>query len=164
VSEKDCERWQRVGKFVAHDLAALVPPWWDGAELYATAMVVLAGLGPIGKWRRDAGLIRLVKWRVLDELRKADGSRRIHRGWLMRLKDVELRAPGPDLDILLDAERAWRLVDKLPARWASVMRWRYQDGVLFREIGRRLGVNESRASQIHSAALVKLRQLMEGAQ
>ena len=48
-------------------------------------------------------------------------------------------------------------VAKLPGRWRIVLRGYYRHGMTMREIGRGLGVNESRVSQIHKRALGELR-------
>jgi len=58
------------------------------------------------------------------------------------------------------ARELWAFVDRLKPRWAAVMRMYYGQGLYMRECGDRLGVNESRVSQIHKAAIRELRRLM----
>lgn len=51
----------------------------------------------------------------------------------------------------------------LPGRYQAVVRMYYEDGRTMREIGGELGINESRVSQIHRAALEKLAQNLQSA-
>lgn len=44
----------------------------------------------------------------------------------------------------------------LPERYQKVIHFYYSDGMTMKEIGSRLGVNESRVSQLHKLALVKM--------
>ncbi|MFO0625697.1 MAG: sigma-70 family RNA polymerase sigma factor [Polyangiales bacterium] len=51
-------------------------------------------------------------------------------------------------------------MDRLPARKREVLRMHYDEGRTLREIGEHLGVTESRVSQIHSEAVMRLRTLL----
>jgi RNA polymerase sigma factor for flagellar operon FliA len=51
-------------------------------------------------------------------------------------------------------------IKALPSRHQSVVRLYYSGGMTMREIGNRLGVNESRVSQVHSLAIGRLEQLL----
>ena len=51
-----------------------------------------------------------------------------------------------------------RALERLPERQQQVMGLYYDEELTMREIGRKLGIGESRVSQLHSAALVRLRQ------
>ena len=53
-----------------------------------------------------------------------------------------------------------RAIAKLPARYRVVIRLRYSRGLGLKEIGEYLEVNESRACQLHQAALVRLRKML----
>lgn len=50
-----------------------------------------------------------------------------------------------------------RAIEKLPARERLVVALYYHEELTMKEVGRVLGVNESRVSQIHSKAVAKLR-------
>jgi RNA polymerase sigma factor for flagellar operon FliA len=52
-------------------------------------------------------------------------------------------------------------IGTLPDRYQSVVRMYYADGKTMREIGTALGINESRVSQIHRAALEKMAQNLQ---
>ena len=58
-----------------------------------------------------------------------------------------------------------RAMHTLPSRYREVVKLYYYSEQSMREIGRTLGVNESRISQIHKAALIKMRRALasEGA-
>ncbi len=68
-------------------------------------------------------------------------------------------------DRLFEAHEAKQLVNKalntLPERYRKVVVMYYSGDWSMREIGRSLGVNESRVSQIHKAALGKMKQALE---
>lgn len=54
-------------------------------------------------------------------------------------------------------------MDRLPPRKREVLRMHYDEGRTLREIGEHLGVTESRVSQIHSEAVLRLRTLLSSA-
>ena len=87
-----------------------------------------------------------------------DGSRGDGDGWaLERLADDRADLPG---DGLLAAESRRELVglfDKLRERERMILTLHYLQGVTLRVIARSLGVTDSRVSQIHTCALLKLR-------
>jgi RNA polymerase sigma factor for flagellar operon FliA len=65
--------------------------------------------------------------------------------------------------LLLTRERARRIraaIAMLPAQHEAVVRLYYERGLRLREVGARLGVTESRASQVHREALARLRPLL----
>jgi RNA polymerase sigma factor (sigma-70 family) len=51
-------------------------------------------------------------------------------------------------------------VDRLPARYRTVVRLRYSGDFSLREIGEALSVHESRACQIHRSAIAQLRRAL----
>jgi len=70
--------------------------------------------------------------------------------------DVERADP---LDALLSRERAKLVADaiqRLPERERSVIALYYREGITMREVAEVLGVTESRVSQLHSQALLRL--------
>jgi RNA polymerase sigma factor for flagellar operon FliA len=80
--------------------------------------------------------------------------------------------PAPDVacdenlhpDKLYEAHEAWELIHKalevLPARHRRVILMYYSGDWSMRAIGRTLGVNESRVSQIHKSALDKMKRAL----
>lgn len=52
-------------------------------------------------------------------------------------------------------------IGTLPERYQMVVRWYYIDELTMKEIGRKLGINESRVSQIHKSALEKMAVALE---
>jgi RNA polymerase sigma factor FliA len=54
-------------------------------------------------------------------------------------------------------------VQALPARYQTVIQMYYSGGSTMREIGDKLGINESRVSQIHKLALEKMNNSLQGA-
>ncbi|MCH8270746.1 MAG: sigma-70 family RNA polymerase sigma factor [Planctomycetes bacterium] len=53
-----------------------------------------------------------------------------------------------------------RAIDDLPDKMRIVMALYYREGIKMREIGEKLGLTESRVSQIHSNAVSRLRRVM----
>jgi len=51
-------------------------------------------------------------------------------------------------------------VERLPRRLAKLIAWRYWYGYTLTEVGKRLGVSESRAHQLHARSLRELRRLI----
>ncbi len=47
-------------------------------------------------------------------------------------------------------------METLPPRYRALITMYYEGDLTMKEIGRKLGVNESRVSQIHKAAITKL--------
>jgi RNA polymerase sigma factor for flagellar operon FliA len=77
--------------------------------------------------------------------------------YLERLPSADLVDP---LDQLLAEERADELaqaIGELSQREQQLLGLYYQEGLTLKELGKVLGITESRACQIHSAAMVKLR-------
>ncbi len=73
------------------------------------------------------------------------------------------RAMGADefLERKEDLAALRRLVDDLPCPSRQVMAWRYFDNLSFKEIAQLLNLTESRISQLHTAALMRLRRRAE---
>ncbi len=73
--------------------------------------------------------------------------------------EVEGSAPAP-LDQILDRdlrERVVAAIEDLPEREKTLMGLYYEQELNFREIGKVLGVGESRVCQLHSQAMARLR-------
>jgi RNA polymerase sigma factor (sigma-70 family) len=68
-----------------------------------------------------------------------------------------------DLDEIQRAERVRRALATLAPRDQRVANLHYGDELLLREIGQRLGVNESRACQLNKRMLRRMRDALEGA-
>lgn len=60
-----------------------------------------------------------------------------------------------------DMDRIKNALSKLPEKQMQVISFYYYEGLTLKEIGRILGVTESRVSQIHGKALATLRTLMQ---
>lgn len=108
---------------------------------------------------------------TLDELRELLSA--IGRSGVIGLEDLG-EAPAqeqPALEDILDVERADPLaallsrerarlvadaIGRLPERERSVIALYYREGITMREVAEVLGVTESRVSQLHSQALLRL--------
>ncbi len=58
------------------------------------------------------------------------------------------------------AEIIWEELKRLPPRYQAVIRLRYSREMTLKEIGDELQVNESRACQLHQAALTRLKRAL----
>ncbi len=70
-------------------------------------------------------------------------------------RPVEEKSEQDDLKAALHRE-----IDNLPDKMRIVMALYYRDELKMREIGEKLGLTESRVSQIHSNAVSRLRRSM----
>lgn len=68
-------------------------------------------------------------------------------------------SPNPLLALETKERRALlaRAIDRLPERERQVLALYYYEGLTMQEAGRVLGITESRVSQIHSSAIIRLR-------
>lgn len=90
------------------------------------------------------------RWRRSDTAGGADGP------WGRDDDVIDPAAPIDDEPY--DAEMIRLGLDRLGGKMAEAMRLHYWQGLSMREVGRRLGVSESRVSQMHSAAIERLRE------
>lgn len=81
-------------------------------------------------------------------------------GWI----ETEVRDNSPDpFELCASTETQHKLMqalDDLPAREREVLALYYHEELTMKEIGVVLGIGESRVSQVHSAALIRLRSRM----
>jgi RNA polymerase sigma factor for flagellar operon FliA len=155
-------------------------------DLVSEGMIGL--IDAVGKWDDTRGVPfnayakHRVRGAILDSLRRGDYLTRTHRadirnGKVEPLANLELdraAADGvfPDLpcgaetwpeQLAAEKEMASLIDDALaglPERWRTVIVLYFRENLLLHEIGDRLGVNESRVSQIRTAALRRLREIM----
>jgi len=71
----------------------------------------------------------------------------------------ELNQPDPFIDLALRERRTIlaKLIDTLPAQERTVLALYYYDELTMKEIGEVLDISESRVSQVHSGAVLRLR-------
>jgi RNA polymerase sigma factor for flagellar operon FliA len=106
---------------------------------------------------------------LLDEIRGLDlGSLQVESMEDGRETNLAESLPGPadqdPLFLCLQAERKQMLADaigELPQREQQVLALYYQEELTMKEVGAVLGVGESRVSQIHSLAVVRLRAILD---
>jgi RNA polymerase sigma factor for flagellar operon FliA len=101
-----------------------------------------------------------IRFGILDQIRKIEHHRRVGKRPALvqlppvqdRFRDERQRLEGSAI-ASVDVPR---LMQSLPERWQEALRLYYWHGLTMRQCGDRLGVNESRISQIHKAALAKM--------
>jgi RNA polymerase sigma factor for flagellar operon FliA len=71
----------------------------------------------------------------------------------------EMNQPDPFMDLALNERRAIlaKLIDTLPPQERTVLALYYYDELTMKEIGEALDISESRVSQVHSGAVLRLR-------
>ena len=103
---------------------------------------------------------------VLDAMETSPGPRRNLERWQMRRfesLDAISELPHPDGNPAagLEAAERRRLVAlaliRLPRRDKRILHLYYRDDLTMKQIGKKLGVGESRISQLHSEALARVR-------
>lgn len=137
----------------------------SGASFKTYAMYRIAG-SMLDHLRSEAPLTRGA-WR-----RHLAGDASVRRHFMAIDEHPELEnelcLPAPQEQALIDAERLHGFsmsalrsgLRSLPPRDEKVLLLYYRDGLTMREIGARIGVNESRVAQIHARGIRRLRHLM----
>ena len=143
-----------------------LPKHWRRRREDLRSIGTLAMLQALNKYQPERSdrligyLIFKIRYGIFDAIREQDHTRRV--GGKPKREDFETatrrlpdRSESPErLAIQADV---WRHVGKLPARLGRLLKFYYCDQLTMREIGERLGVNESRISQLHAQALRLLR-------
>ncbi len=78
-----------------------------------------------------------------------------------RLVPDRSNAPARIVAERSECERIGAVVDTLPDRQRQIIREHYYGGRSLREIGRRMQISAQRASQLHIAAMAKLRRRID---
>lgn len=171
---------------VARQLAAGLPPHIEYADLVSSGTLglfeALERFDPRAGRPFEAFAFPRIRGAMLDHVRRVDGlpryaahdERQGDERPRVRLVEFDELLGDPSMagvladtawyaDPALVAEdsdaRAWLrwAIDRLPDRSRRVVEWHYRDGMTFARIGQMLGVAESRAVQLHAAALALLR-------
>ena len=96
--------------------------------------------------------------------RALDGVRRLGRPGLAAGHDPGPRAPDPaqEMDTTEMKDRLADAIARLPEREKLVVALYYYENLTLREIGEVLGVTESRVSQLHTKAVLRLKSRLQG--
>lgn len=180
VTRADRERLAREYAWLARTIALRAAcSWEDREELIGDAMLGLAkairGYDPARERYDGASFKAYARTRILgaiiDGRRQRDPVGRQRRHELLagatpmsheqdtvRLEHAPHAADEPDLDQRIDLKDA---IAQLPARERLIIILHDLEGVHLAELGRLLGVNESRVSQIARQARDRLRQSLD---
>jgi len=148
---------------VVFRLRPLLPRQWATEDLFGYAWIaflrVLDAYNPARSPNLPAYLAVKIRYHLLDLLREIDHPRRIgDRPIFVRMLPDDL-PQMPQADASVSLREIWDLTTQLPPRWVTLLRLHYQHDKSLRDCAQILGVNQSRASQIHKAAILKLREL-----
>ena len=164
---------------IARNISKRLPRHVDPQDLYQDACVGLIRAAARYDARRKVSFgayaRRPIGGAVIDGLRRADHLSRDERRRIKAEGDdagpLHLDSTGDLRGTLLPPERHAAAAERnqflntaistLPMRLRVLLRDYYHGGQTMREIGYRLGVNESRVSQIHRRALRLLREHLE---
>jgi RNA polymerase sigma factor (sigma-70 family) len=150
---------------IAHGVAATLPATFDIDDLISTGYVGLLraatnyrpavhGGAPFSAYARP-----VIHGAIVDSVRR---GKYIENTRASVESITERVGPVADREGDIDRERRRgqlrRAVASLDARHSNVIAWHYDDEERLPEVGRRLGVGKSRASQIHCEALEELRE------
>jgi RNA polymerase sigma factor (sigma-70 family) len=149
----------------ARRLTARVPRRYDEGDLCGWGMLaLLRALEQYDERRGEIGpyLACKIDFGIFDGLRDAEHSRRNVRPVFADMDEAGPLADtrGRDASRSVLSREVWDAVEGLPVRWRIVMRMYYQHELTLRECGEAIGVNESRASQIHTRAVRELRGML----
>ena len=109
---------------------------------------------------------------IYDELRAQD--------WVSRSFRDNLSDDADGIIVMMSDDLSWVTVDStdpqsfgidrraidealktLPNREANLIAWHYFDGVMFKDVAKRLGLSAPRIVQLHARALQRLREVLE---
>ena len=94
---------------------------------------------------------------ALDELWSISGSDGDQASLIDTLEDPKSKDPARMLDLSEMKARLAAAIDALPKREKIVIALYYYENLTLREIGEVLGVTESRVSQLHTKAILRLK-------
>src|SRR6187200_3005064 len=170
-------------KFVAGRLGSSLPSHVDEQDLVSYGLLGLIGaierFDPDREIKFETYAIARIKGAIIDELRSLDWvprsvrarAREIERA-IVELERSLMRAPtddpaGADPEFSLEQtelnEALAEAIARLPEREKLVVTLYYYEELTLREIGEVLGVTESRVSQLHTKAILRLKAHLSGA-
>lgn len=116
---------------------------------------------PVSELRSTFTQLSTVNVAALDELLGAGGERGESLSLLDTLEDPDAEDPAGTLEAQDMKMVLARAIERLGEREKLLLVLYYYEGMTLAEIGRVLGVTESRISQMHSAAMVRLRATLQ---
>ena len=99
---------------------------------------------------------------ALDELWTLSGSSGDQVSLLDTLEDPSAIDPAQAMDTTETKDRLADAISRLPEREKLVVALYYYENLTLREIGEVLGVTESRVSQLHTKAVLRLKSRLQG--
>lgn len=179
--EAEIDQWRHLVWYVVNRIKARLPVSVSEDELFAAGMFGLMRAARSYDPTRGAGFktyaYHRIRGSILDDLRRLDFLPRSLRDRARKngedapamvgiptdedgqeslsARPVEEKSEQDDLKAALHRE-----IDNLPDKMRIVMALYYRDELKMREIGEKLGLTESRVSQIHSNAVSRLRRSM----
>jgi len=99
---------------------------------------------------------------ALDELWTVSDSSGDTVSLLDTIQDPDAVDPAQEVDLTDMRDRLADAISRLPAREQVVVSLYYYDNLTLREIGEVLGVTESRVSQLHTKAVLRLKSRLQG--
>ncbi|MFK5956207.1 MAG: sigma-70 family RNA polymerase sigma factor [Planctomycetota bacterium] len=182
--EAEIDQWRHLVWYVVNRIKARLPVSVSEDELFAAGMYGLMRAARSYDPTRGAGFktyaYHRIRGSILDDLRRLDFLPRSMRDRARKSGEEapsmvgiptdedgheSLAAKSPDVESESSDmhDVLYREIDALPDKMRIVMSLYYRDEMKMREIGAKLGLTESRVSQIHSNAVTRLRRAMRKA-
>lgn len=156
---------------IARALAARLPPCFEFDDLYQAGMMGLLHAAEVFDPRRNDSFPDYAKRRVRGAMYDAVKGRNYDYAFFREINDANepRAAASPELTLnesidqagVLD--RVWEAFDALDARSRRVLTLHYLKGRTFESLEGRMGVTRGRLSQIHLAAIERLREELDAA-
>ena len=99
---------------------------------------------------------------ALDELWTVSDSSGDQVSLLDTIQDPQAADPATEMDTTEMKDRLADAIARLPEREKLVVALYYYENLTLREIGEVLGVTESRVSQLHTKAVLRLKSRLQG--
>jgi RNA polymerase sigma factor for flagellar operon FliA len=117
----------------------------------------------VGELRAIFTQLSTVNVAALDELLGAGSERGDSLSLLDTLRDPGATDPAATIEVAETKVLLARAIERLGEREKLLLVLYYYEGMTLAEIGRVLGVTESRISQMHTAAMLRLRTMLQDA-
>ena len=152
----------RVERGLPTRLQAKISPSDVMQEAYVSAFLGLGHFDPQDEGAFRAWLVRILRNRLQDEIRRLNAKKRDARREAPFAQQPQSRDPSPSTVMMAAEQRAavWRAIDKLPEDQQRVLRLVYEDDVPLADAAAELGRSSDATRKLCARAIRRLADVM----